>query len=205
MAISGGARTIDRVGARRVQLSGDIWQAVVARWIDASMMIVMLAGRTPFVRWELETIIARSKVGSLLLLLPPRTTDALGRVENDDKIDRLAIIRDCFDGTPWASALQELEEQGVVGLMFRPAGKLEAITSASSGDEDYRLAVHFAVYCMLCRCRGQPGGDLGRRENGIRKVRRDLQGHRLGQEPRRPAAAPEGSRQPRSRRCARDR
>ena len=162
VAISGDARTIDRVGARRVQLSDDIWQTVVTRWIDASMMIVMLAGRTPSVRWELETIIARSKVGSLLLLLPPLTTDALGRIENDDKIDRLAIIRDCFDGTPWASALQELEEQGVVGLMLRPGGKLVAITSASSSDEDYRLAVHFAVYCMLCRCRGQPGGHLGR-------------------------------------------
>jgi len=152
VAISGDSRTIDRVGARRVQLSNDVWQTVVTRWIDASMMIVMLAGRTPSVRWELETIIARNKVGSLLLLLPPRTTDALGRVENDDKVDRLAIIRDCFDGTPWTLALQELDEGGVIGLMLRPGGKLEAIMSASSGDEDYRLAIHLAVYCMLCRC-----------------------------------------------------
>jgi hypothetical protein len=116
------------------------------------MMIVMLAGKTPSVRWELETIIARNRVGSLFLFLPPRTTDALGHVENDDKIDRLAIIRHCFERTPWASALQELEECEVVGLMFRPGGKLEAITSGCSGDEDYRVAVHFAVYCMQCRC-----------------------------------------------------
>ena len=151
VAVSGDTRTVDRVGARRIQMSNDIWRAVVTRWIDASMMIVMLAGKTPSVGWELETIIARNRVGSLLLLLPPRTTDALGRVENDDKTERLAIIGNCFDRTPWASALHELEESEVIGLMFCPGGKLDAITSASSGDEDYRLAVHFAVYRMLCR------------------------------------------------------
>jgi hypothetical protein len=145
VAISGDARTIDRTGARRVQVNDDVWQSVVTRWIDASMMIVMLAGTTPSVRWELETIIARDRVGSLFILFPPRTTDALGRVENDDKIDRLGIVRNCFDRTPWVSALGELHESGAIGLTFRPGGKLEAITSASFGDEDDRLAICFAV------------------------------------------------------------
>jgi hypothetical protein len=155
VAISGDARTIDRTGARRVQVNDDVWQSVVTRWIDASMMIVMLAGTTPSVRWELETIIARDRVGSLFVLFPPRTTDALGRVENDDKIDRLGIVRNCFDRTPWVSALGELHESGAIGLTFRPGGKLEAITSASFGDEDDRLAIRFAVYRMLCH-RSEP-------------------------------------------------
>lgn len=151
VAISGDTRTIDRVGARRVQLSDDVWQSVVTRWIDASMMIVMLAGKTPSVRWELETIIARERIGALLLLFPPRTTDSLGRVDNDDKIDRLGIIRACFADTQWASALGELEQAGVIGLMFRSGGALEVIASDTSSNEDYGLAVRLAVHCMLVR------------------------------------------------------
>lgn len=156
VAISGDTRTIDRVGARRVQLSDDIWQSVVTRWIDTSMMIVMLAGKTPSVRWELETIIAHERVGALLLMFPPRTTDALGHVENDDQIDRLGIIRSCFERTPWASALGELEGTRVIGLIFRPGGTLEVITSDSSTNEDYVLAVRIAVHCMLVRSGSPP-------------------------------------------------
>jgi hypothetical protein len=38
-------------------------------------MSVMLAGKSPPVRWELETIIERDWASTLLLVLPPRTTD----------------------------------------------------------------------------------------------------------------------------------
>jgi hypothetical protein len=162
VAISGDARTVDRAGARRVTLANDVWQDVVKRWIDASLLTVMLAGKTPSVTWELETIIARDRLRSLLVLLPPLTTDALGQIENADAEERLAIVRVCLERTPWREAARNIAASGVVGLMFYPGGTIATITSPRGDDEDYRIAILVAVYSLFCgAAKGCSAGQTG--------------------------------------------
>jgi len=63
------------IGAARVYVSDDEWQAKIMDYFQASQMIIMRTGKTKGLRWELEKIVQMQKPTSLLLMLPHTESD----------------------------------------------------------------------------------------------------------------------------------
>ena len=140
-------------GASRVQLKDDEWQPVVLRWMAASMMIVMIAGRTEGLRWEIENVIAGNHVPRLLVFFPPCSTGPFGSAREEDRGARWAMMVECFAETPWYRAAQAADINDAVAVHFSDDGRIVVIRKANAVDWDYRLAIPFAIYGMLCHGR----------------------------------------------------
>lgn len=140
-------------GASRVQLNDDEWQPVVLRWMAASMMIVMIAGRTEGLRWEIENVIAGNHVPRLLVFFPPRSTGPFGSSREEDRAARWAMMVECFSETPWYGAAQAADISDAVAVHFSDDGRIVVIRKAHAVDWDYRLAIPFAIYGILCHGR----------------------------------------------------
>jgi hypothetical protein len=59
------------LGAAKTFYPDDTWQTAIARWIDMAQMI-LLAGRTEGIGWEIEHISERAALTKLVILMPPR-------------------------------------------------------------------------------------------------------------------------------------
>jgi hypothetical protein len=140
-------------GASRVELKDDEWQPVVLRWMAASMMIVMIPGRTEGLRWEIENVIAGNHVPRLLVFFPPRSTGRFENAREEDRAARWAMMVECFAGTPWHRAAQAADISDAVAAHFSVDGRIVVIRKAQAVDWDYRLAIPFAIYGMLCHGR----------------------------------------------------
>jgi hypothetical protein len=140
-------------GASRVELKDDEWQPVVLRWMAASMMIVMIPGRTEGLRWEIENVIAGNHVTRLLVFFPPRSTGLFGSAREEDRAARWAMMVECFAGTPWHRAAQAADISDAVAAHFSADGRIVVIRKSQAVDWDYRLAIPFAIYGMLCHDR----------------------------------------------------
>ncbi len=61
--------TLPKLGAARAYATHDDWQAVIIHQIDAARLVLLRAGTTPSLLWELETARARLQPGQLVLLV----------------------------------------------------------------------------------------------------------------------------------------
>lgn len=95
---------LPRSGAARTYYRGDDWREAVEAWMDEALCIVMIAGLTEGVRWELETALKRGHARKLILIIP----------------------RDANHETRWARAEKNLAESGVAAQM-RGVDSKEAI------------------------------------------------------------------------------
>jgi len=82
---------LPRSGAARAYYAGDDWREAVTTWMDQALFVVMIAGYTKGVRWELDTAIARGHARKLILVFPP---------EDPHFEARWAWVRDRFAATP---------------------------------------------------------------------------------------------------------
>ena len=115
VAIGDPRDTIPKLGAVRARRGGEDWRATVLEWMTAAQVIVLVAGATPSVLWELGQCIAHDHMAKLIVLFDdpiPWTND-----------QRLGYVRQAFAGTKWQSGLD------AVG----PASALRAITFAEDG------------------------------------------------------------------------
>jgi hypothetical protein len=115
VAIGDPRDTIPKLGAVRARRDGEDWRATVVEWMTAAQVIVMVAGATPSVLWELGQCIANDHVAKLIVLFDdpiPWTND-----------QRLGYVRQAFAGTKWQAGLDAM----------RPASALRAITFAADG------------------------------------------------------------------------
>ena len=120
VAIGDPRDTIPKLGAVRARRDGEDWRATVVEWMTAAQLIVLLAGATPSVLWELGQCIANDHVTKLIVLF-------------DDPIpwtneQRLGYVRRAFAGTKWQLGLDAAE----------PASSLRAIAFGQDG----------AVFCV---------------------------------------------------------
>jgi len=136
---------LPHLGAIRVQLSDDEWQGSVTNWMDESRLIVLMAGQTKWVGWELQEIVNRGHASKFVLLFPQikvRFWKRGGR--NADAAERLRVLCTAFRGTIWESGLLQLQEQHKPGrirsVAFNPNGYVIATTSKPKNRESYHLA-----------------------------------------------------------------
>jgi hypothetical protein len=71
VAIASPKTKLPRLGAAQVYFSDDTWQSAIARWVAMAELIVMVAGRTEGLRWELEHILSNKERTKLMVILPP--------------------------------------------------------------------------------------------------------------------------------------
>lgn len=128
---------LPQLGAERAYFDDDTWQDAILHWIGISRYVVMIAGLTEWVQWELRTLIERSGLNRLIILIPPAERDITER--------RLILIRDCFSRTAWEEALGELDIDRVTAILFTKGGRVQVINGAHRDEIEYRLGTLAAI------------------------------------------------------------
>ncbi len=70
IAIGQPGETLPDLGAARAYFADDKWEKAVLDWIDRSALVVLRAGPTPHVFWELSQVRARKQPAELIVLVP---------------------------------------------------------------------------------------------------------------------------------------
>jgi hypothetical protein len=123
--------------AYRSYLSDDQWQQAVLTWMDQSQRIVVVLGKTPWVRWELERIIERGHLAKTIVVLT-----AIDRL---DLAPRWSILIESAGHTPWGSELSELRQiEEICAAHFGVEGKVYCLRSAPDSPYAYEVAMRLA-------------------------------------------------------------
>lgn len=142
------------VGAAREQLRDDEWQAQVIAWIRESRFVLMLAGVTEWVDWELQQVITNGAVGKLMVCFPPvgkrRWKDKGMRKFKVNMQARLDRLRLGFAGTPWEAALNQLDDpRNLRSISFGSDGQITVVRARSRDRNAYHLGVLVAQWVTL--------------------------------------------------------
>ncbi|MBI1385551.1 MAG: hypothetical protein GC150_11635 [Rhizobiales bacterium] len=137
IAIGQPGERLPRLGAARAYFDDDNWQAAVLDWMRGAAMIVVVVGRTPWVRWELETIAANGLATRSLLVCPP--DDEAGRAA------RWELARESLSGSPHAEAFAGLDPARTLAVRLEDDGSLTAIVSETRKEIDYEIALRLLI------------------------------------------------------------
>lgn len=132
------------IGAARVQLSDDEWQPTVLAWMDRSQFIVMMAGATRWITWELHRVLEMRRAHHLFVVFPPQNNAA-----------RWRNVVDALSGTPWQSGVSGLDPKDLLLLRLHDDGRVGAILRRGRPlVQDYQLALALAIDEEFCRGTG---------------------------------------------------
>jgi hypothetical protein len=119
--------------AYRSYLNDDQWQQAVLTWMDQSQRIVLVLGKTPWVRWELERIIERGHMAKTIVVLTA--------INQRDLAPRWSILIERAGHTPWGSGLSELRQiEEICAVHFGVEGKVYCLRSAPDSQYAYPVA-----------------------------------------------------------------
>jgi len=150
------------LGAARVQLSDDQWQGAVVDWIANSQLILIMAGATHWIGWEMRKVIDLGDAEKTIILFPQTKNRwrLFRRGQTTTPEVRLSVVQGAFMGTVWETGLLQLTDaQRIRSLFFEPGGRVTAITSKPKNRDSYHLAAIISHY--LIRMRAQPELELG--------------------------------------------
>lgn len=144
------------LGAARVALSNDAWQGSVLDWIGSSKLVLIMAGATHWIGWEMGKVLEMGAAQRAIVLFPQtRRQWRPFRKKKRRKIapeDRLQVVRNVFEGTPWEAGLLQLTDaKKIRSVIFEPDGRVTAIVSKPKSRDSYHLAALIAHYLMLRR------------------------------------------------------
>src|SRR5262249_10406304 len=147
------------IGAARASLSETDWQGKVVEWMGAARLIVLLAGLTQWVRWEMRQIVELGYTQKLIILMPEvsrwkefklRLTRGFSS-EADIGKKRLEVIRETFSGSPWEAAINDpCVPEKIRSLMFGPDGQVTAVCAKSRSRDCYQVAALISEY-LICK------------------------------------------------------
>ncbi|HJP95745.1 MAG TPA: hypothetical protein VJ843_00040 [Candidatus Saccharimonadales bacterium] len=133
-------------GAARAFLSDSDWPSQVIRWISEAALIIMYAGKTPWVSWELAKVIEAERVRNLIMIFPEIRHGSLYQ----DIYPRIECVRHVFQNTKWSEALASFQDYVYPrAILFRDDGSIIVIKSRYLNRDSYHLAAIIAHYLML--------------------------------------------------------
>lgn len=161
------------LGAARGHFDDNEWKDGVLAWMDQARMIVVVAGSTKGVSWELDQIASRGYKNKALFLFPPKTIKSASPTSfwgifaqfwkhferRNERKRRWAIIRDRFLSEDNRRALGTEAIDRVIALHFSRDGSPVLVRGREHTPAKYRLALITAAYGMLChriKCVDQP-------------------------------------------------
>ena len=130
------------LGAFRANLPDD-WQTPVKEWIGGARAILLIAGTTEWVTWELQQIVAADALGRVLLLIPP------GAPEDIDA--RWRHVAAHIGSPSLQSAMEAIDPKRVLAVRFTRDGGLQLLTASLRRERDYGLAVHVGLPGILAQ------------------------------------------------------
>lgn len=137
VAIGNPSERLPEIGAARAYHTNDTWQNAIKQWVDAAQLIIQVAGPTTWIRWELDTILARSAGSKLILLFPPTPRGDHGlRWDN---------ISGALQFTSWGTAFARLDSEVTLALRLLPDGNVCAVSSRRHDIVDYTLAIRILL------------------------------------------------------------
>jgi hypothetical protein len=148
IAIGSPQESVPQLGAARAVLSGHKWQSNVLSWIENASLIIMYAGKTHWVNWELAKVIEAEQIANLILLIPELKGS---RCQRDEEITlRFERVRHVFRDTIWSKSLADLPSlQHVRAITFCEDGLVFVIKSRPRNRDSYHLAALVAHYLIL--------------------------------------------------------
>ena len=124
-------------GAARSFIDGEGWRETVLEWMEEAQLIVMLAGYTHGLNWELENVIKRGHQAKTVLVFPP----------NDLYRDaRWKWVAAAFRGTAVETAMQQTRSQDVIAMHQNSAGELVVFHSEHELLRNYQAALALALF-----------------------------------------------------------
>lgn len=157
IAIGSPQETVPQIGAARVKLSDDAWQAAVTRWMETSSAIVMYAGTTHWVGWELKRVIEGSFAEKLIILFPPVLPfpgfwqSSWLKRQKDDIVKRFDRTRAAFAGTKWEDAWNVAAPETIICARLDPDGGIAFMRSLRRSKDAYDLSAKIAHLGILGR------------------------------------------------------
>jgi hypothetical protein len=142
------------LGAVRFEMSDDKWHTQVMAFMGKSRIVVVMAGVSRWVRWEMETLIQAGHASKMLVVFPSphRTRKAEEEHCVITTAHRLAYMSGALRGTAWEPAINELEHEcnleQLCAILLEPQGRIVAILSDVRHRASYHLAAVIAHAMM---------------------------------------------------------
>ena len=113
-------------------------------WMNAAQTIVVMAGHTQWIDWELRNAISGGHVGKLLVIFP----EPKGQQRSlHDHVQRLKTVGLAFQDTIWHSSLAaDAHDEEIRSIAFSEAGDALKVTSRSSSRNASHLAALVGTY-----------------------------------------------------------
>ena len=124
--------------ARNYYVSDSEWRAAVLDWLEQARLIVVFAGLSKGLEWEIESISQRGYLSKLLVLMP-----------QSNQPRRWAHLRQAMAQLPQFANLPDKMPKGVLCVHGVANGELVVITSSGMRLENYIRALHYAIYGMF--------------------------------------------------------
>jgi hypothetical protein len=148
VAIANPNTQLPRLGAAQTYFSNDTWQNAIARWVQTAQMIVMVAGRTEGIRWELAHILADEGQAKLVIFLPP----ALRK----DSVVASRWFSEHFSHTRYGQDSSAIDPRKVIGIAFREDGLFVVETRRVHRREvDYLVAMQAIIFATAAKASAQ--------------------------------------------------
>ena len=139
IAIGKPGEALPELGASRNYYSDSDWRPAAYRMMQDALLIVVIAGTTSGLRWEIETISRAGLQSKLLILIP----EPQRQCRWDVLIDELRDV-DGLGGLPPTAP------DGVTCIHPGPDGRATLLVAAQSWKSDYDTAITYALYGLLC-------------------------------------------------------
>ena len=155
IAVGSPQEPVPQIGAARVKLSDAEWQAAVTTWMETSSAIVMYAGTTHWVGWELKRIVEGGFTGKLIILFPPVLPfpgfwqSAWLKKQKDDILKRFEHTKAAFAGTKWEDAWSVTEPETIVCARLGADGGAAFTRSQRRSKDAYDLSAQIAHLGLL--------------------------------------------------------
>jgi hypothetical protein len=133
------------LGAARTYQTYESWRGAALELMRSAKLIVMIAGTTGGLQWELGQILENDWQGKLLLVLPP--------VSTADQNARLRTLSSEVEGTRWQGCISGLSGEDIVTVHLAPDGSAAVTRARGYRRNPYHLrgAVQAALYDTWCR------------------------------------------------------
>jgi hypothetical protein len=138
VAIGNPRETLPRLGAARSYHSEMEWRWAVIGLMREALLIVVIAGLTAGLRWELEAIARDGHLWKLLILMP-----------QSDQERRWQVIRQELQGLS-VPGMPRLVPHGLLCLHATRDGDWAMLTAARGWEADYETAIDHAIQGMFC-------------------------------------------------------
>jgi hypothetical protein len=136
------------VGAAQTYFSNDTWQNAIGRWVQMAQMIVMVAGRTEGLRWELDHILADEGQAKLVIFLPPAF--------RKDSVVAARWFSEHFSHTRYGQDLSAIDPRKAIGIAFREDGLFVVETRRVHRREvDYLVAMQAIIFATAAKAAAQ--------------------------------------------------